>query len=80
MSYDIVLQAANNTKINPVFNCLITETDFKNALIESNQTEPELLNFLQKNFNFILIQKQSFLTQNGLKNFYNFRCSDYDKK
>lgn len=80
MSYDIVLQAANNTKVNPVFNCLITETDFKNALIESNQTEQELLNFLQKNFNFILIQKQSFLTQNGLKKFYNFRCSDYDKK
>ncbi|NLA14215.1 MAG: hypothetical protein GX867_08195 [Tissierellia bacterium] len=74
MSYDIILHAAKTTKASPPLNTLITEYDFNNALKESNQTEQELLDFLNLHFNFKLMKKENFPTNKGNLKFYNFRC------
>lgn len=73
MSYEIVLSAAQTTKVSPQFNMLITEYDFKNALKETNQTEQELLDFLVLHFNFALMQKEKFISNNKKIKLYNFR-------
>ena len=80
MSYDIILHAARTTQASPQLNMLITEYDFNNALKESNQTEQELLDFLYLHFNFKLMQKENFPTNNGNLKFYNFRCQKYERK
>ena len=73
MSYKIVLSAAQTTKASPQFNMLITEYDFKNALKETNQTEQELLDFLVLHFNFTLMKKEEFSSNNKKIKLYNFR-------